>query len=51
MMNEKEIERKIEYHRMMATKMLIKYGGITGDELCKDHTKKADDLQKKLDGL
>jgi len=50
-MNRKQIERKIEYHRVMANKILAKYGGITGDLKCIEHTKLADDFEQKLNCL
>lgn len=46
--NVEKIERKIKFHRMMANKMLAKYGGITGDLKCIEHTKIADNLERKL---
>lgn len=50
-MNRNRIERQIEHHRKMANKMLAKYGGITGDLKCIEHTKLADDLEEKLNCL
>ena len=50
-MDKTQIAKKIEHHRMMANKMLAKYGGITGDLKCLEHTKLADDLEEKLNCL
>lgn len=50
-MNKKQIEKKIEQHRLMVNKMLAKYGGITGDLKCLEHMKIANDLEEKLKSL